>query len=40
MVYGIHTGVRWKVAYYAIVVQWFCNSVSNVDGGGNKRMID
>ena len=40
MVYGIHKGVGWGVAYCALVVQWYCNSVSNVDGGGSKRMID
>jgi len=41
MVYGIHKGVGWGFAYRAFVVQWYCcNRVSNVDGGGNKRMID
>jgi len=40
MVYGIHEGGRVGVVYCALVVQWYCNSVSDADGGGNKRMID
>jgi len=36
----MHTGVWWGVAYCAFVVQWYCNSVRNVDGGGKKSMID
>jgi len=39
MVYGIHKGSWVGVAYCAFVVQWYCNSMSDVDGGGNQRVI-
>ena len=43
MVYDIHKGGRrgsGGVVYCALVVQKYCNSVSNPDGGGDERMID
>jgi len=40
LVYGMHTERRVKVVYCAVVMQQYCNSVSNADGGGNRRMID
>jgi len=39
MVYGIHKGGRVGVVYCASVVHWYCNRVSNADGGGNKGML-
>jgi len=36
MVYCIHKGGRVGVVYCALVVQLYCNSVSNADGGGGQ----
>jgi len=26
-------------SYIEYVVQWYCNGVTNADGGGNQRMV-
>ena len=40
MVYGIYKGGRVGVVWCALVVQWYCNSVSEADRWDNTRMID
>jgi len=38
-VYSVQKGGRLGVVYCALVVQSYCNTVSNANGGGNTRII-